>query len=330
MILAQKMNLVLVSLFHPYAEGLLLILATSCSTRELAQRYFRQATPFIPFFDPAYLTSRYFDPRSLMIFDSWVGRAANQLAYPLVSTSGDRLLMIGGNANPDLSGPSPVDIQRVQALYPAPPQGNQQQAPGAPPGKRSVAEDSTKSEQPWYKVEGPGGFSTTVGPVPTAQPTKAPPAKSPTKRWYSLPLENEAAPDGKRPWPACKDGTRTINYCFEDASSHKELAELFGKALAKWAPAMHASSLTFAPDAACSGELQSRCLCSTPEVAETTLHIILTEKGGAPEATIGYLPPSATIPDHGTSRHHIVWPNDPDFFGAAAPLLIAHEIGKAA
>ncbi|KAM0708877.1 hypothetical protein Q7P35_002913 [Cladosporium inversicolor] len=86
---------------------------------------------------------------------------------------------------------------------------------------------------------------------------------------------------------ACKDGTRTINYCFEDASSHKELAQLFAKALAKWALAMHASSLIFAPDAACTGDLQSRCLCGTPEVAETTLHTILGEKCRGPGATVG-------------------------------------------
>lgn len=34
--------------------------------------------------------------------------------------------------------------------------------------------------------------------------------------------------------------------------------------------------------------------------------------------------------DHGRSRHHIVCPNDPELFGAAAPLMMAHEVGQAA
>lgn len=65
-------------------------------------------------------------------------------------------------------------------------------------------------------------------------------------------------------------------------------------------------------------------------MAETTLHIILAEEGRGPEATVGYLPPSVVIADHDRSRHHIVWPKDPELFGLAAPLMMAHEIGEAA
>ena len=115
----------------------------------------------------------------------------------------------------------------------------------------------------------------------------------------------------------------------EDAASHKELAELFGEALAKWAPAMHVSSLVFDPDTVCTGDLASRCLCTTPRVAETTLHIMLAGKGGA-EATVGYLPPEVAIPEDGKPRHYIAWADDPDLFGKAAALMMAHEIGESA
>lgn len=141
-----------------------------------------------------------------------------------------------------------------------------------------------------------------------------------------MPIEQDAPAGVKRPWPACNDGTRTINYCFEDEPSHKELAELFATGLAKWAPAMHVSSFVFAPDSVCTGESGSRCLCSTHGVGETTLHIVLTGDG-SPQATVGYLPPSVAVAP-GRPRHHIAWPNDPDIFGASASLIMAHEIGK--
>lgn len=141
-----------------------------------------------------------------------------------------------------------------------------------------------------------------------------------------MPFEQDGPAGVKRPWPACNDGTRAINYCFEDEASHKELAELFAKGLAELAPAMHVSSLVFGPDAACTDELGSRCLCSTRGVGETILHIMLTEDGSS-QATVGYLPPSVAVAP-GRPRHHIAWPNDSDLFEASASLIMAHEIGK--
>ena len=321
------------------AEMLLLTLPASCKSRQLARKYFRQAADFMPVHFPKYSAgplngiaqrARAWDVRSLMIFDPMVGRAPGQQDYPLVPIKDDIEVIIGGNANPDLAGPSDLEIERLSALYPPPPPPiesfNFQQEPAGLPGKRSSPANATQSTEQWLKVEGPGGFTTTIGPVRTEQPTEAPATNRSTKRWYSVPLEEDAPAGAKRPWPACDDGIRTINYCFEDAASHKELAELFAKALAKWARAMQVSSLVFAPDAACTGELQNRCLCSTSGVADTTLHIMLTEDGGA-EATVGYLPPSVAV-SPGRARHHLVWPADPDFFGASASLIMAHEIGK--
>lgn len=319
-----------------------LTLLASCTTQHLAEIYFRQAADFMPVYNPVYPAGvsrpdgaprrggSLFDFRSLMIFDSLVGRAAGQQGYPLVSTRRERRIIMGGNNDPDLAGPSYDDISRLSALYPPPPPPiesfNLQDTPGAPPGKRSVTANDTEPTQPWLRVEGPGGFTTAIGPVPSEQPTEAPAANRSTKRWYSVPLEQDAPTEAKHPWPTCNDGTRTINYCFEDEASHKELAELFARGLAKWAPAMHVSSLVFAPDAACTGDLHSRCLCSTPGVEENTLHIMLTEDG-SPQATVGYLPSSVAVAS-GRPRHHIAWPDDPDLFGAGAHLIMAHEIGK--
>ena len=261
-----------------------------------------------------------------MIHDSSTGKAPGQPNYPLVSSGyHDEVLLTGGNADPNLARPSRLDIERVKTLYPArranaPPAPR---SPFGPPGKRSVIANATQSTQACRKVAVSG---VPLGSVPTVQPSGAPAANRSTKRWYSVPLEQDAPAGVKRPWPGCNDGTRTINYCFEDEASHKELAELFAKGLAKWAPAMHVSSLVFAPDTACTSELHSRCLCRTPGIEEATLRIMLTEDG-SPQATAGYLPLSVAAAP-GRPRHHIAWPNDPDLFGAGAHLIMAHEIGK--
>lgn len=158
-------------------------LISSCTRFDLAFRYFNQATSFIPFADNAYPVSDQFDYKSLMVFDSWVGRAPGTKAYPLVSSgTSAELILTGGSADPKYAHPSRLDIKRVMELCP---KRIRQQIAGARPGRRSAAVNNTEPEQQWSKVEGPGGFSTIVGPGPTAQPTKAPQAKSPTKRWYS-------------------------------------------------------------------------------------------------------------------------------------------------
>lgn len=146
------------------------------------------------------------------------------------------------------------------------------------------------------------------------------------KRWYSVPVGQEVPPHASRAWPACRDGTSTIPYCFEDEDAHRDLEDLFSKALAKWAGAMYESSLAFAPDVACIGH-QGRCLCSTNGVAETTLRIMLSEDDNA-EASLGYLPPPEPKRSPDKPRHYIQWPKNPDLFGADAARNMAHEIGE--
>lgn len=167
------------------AEMHLLTLPTSCKTRDLAEKYFRQAADFMPVTFPVYPTdppdsshgAKIPDFRSLMIFDPLVGRAAGQQDHPLVPIRDDVEVIIGGNANPDLAGPSYLEIERLSALYPPPPPKqafNFQQGFAGPAGKRSGPANATQSTEPWLKVEGPGGFTTTIGPVRTEQPTEAP------------------------------------------------------------------------------------------------------------------------------------------------------------
>jgi hypothetical protein len=315
----------------------------------IAERYFSEAANFMPHPNTAqeFRLSREFDYNSIMIYGSTQGIPFGSTSFPLLGISGDFLWM-GGSSCSDDAGISQLDIDRVTDLYP-PQSIDPHFTPGGPPSKRSNTTNSTHSKQPWLKVVVAGDFTTTVGPVPTGFPKSSNDPKAlellrkydgwgfaesanisgskSNKRWYSVPLDDETSPDNKRTWPACNDGTHTITYCFEDEAAHKDLNELFARALAKWAPAMHESSLDFAPDAACTGDLQSRCLCSTPGVAEITLHIVLTEHGGA-EASLGYREPSLPKLESSKPRHYIFFPADPDFYGAAAPVHMAHEIGE--
>ena len=142
---------------------LLLTLLASCDSQNLAEKYFRQAADFMPFYNPVYPAGQrepHFDFRSLMIFDSLVGRAAGQQGYPLVSTRRDRPIIMGGNNDPDRAGPSYDDITRLSALYPPPPPPIASfnfQPPGAPLGERSLTGNITEPAQPWLGIEGPAG-----------------------------------------------------------------------------------------------------------------------------------------------------------------------------
>jgi hypothetical protein len=187
------------------AETLLLTFLASCTTQHLAEKYFRQAAAFMNLYDCTYATGPTlysFDVDSLMLYDSEVGKPPGQEESPLMSVRNSYPLRMGGNRDPNLAAPSFWDIKHVLDLYPPPPPpiepfdfGEQS---GAPPGERSVTVEATQSEQPWLKVEGPGEFTTTVGPVPTEQPSAAPPANRTTKRWYSAPLDVDARPEDYR------------------------------------------------------------------------------------------------------------------------------------
>ena len=133
----EMMNLVLV-LSSPYGclRAFVLQLITSCGSDNLAEKYFPQVRPYLPRSEqaPRFRASEKFDYNYIMIYNSYIGRAPDMQRWPLLIAQ-DELLYTGGNKDPNLAGPSPMDIERVAKLYPrqivAP-----QQAPGGQPGKQ--------------------------------------------------------------------------------------------------------------------------------------------------------------------------------------------------
>lgn len=152
-----------------------------------------------------------------------------------------------------------------------------------------------------------------------------------SKRWHTIPFESEAGPGHARAWPAwvC-DSTTYIFYCFEDQASHDALNDLFLSGLAKWAQAFRRSSVVFAADTACGAYYLVPCLCSTPGVKETTLHIIQGKRGEMwPFSTLGYTKPSIDKVYPTLPRHFIQWPTNAGVFNARGPLFMAQQIGEA-
>jgi len=172
----ERMRLVSVSMLHYHMIALLLTLIHSCTRSELARKYLRAADRFIPLSvnNDLFETSRVFDYQSLMTSDSFTNKDPGQELYPLLSLHGEPMLLSGGNADPKLAGPSPLDIERVAALYPSEFHATDLgQTPAPPPGKRSVAADNTRSLRSCSRVEIPGVAATTAGPVTTQTPISA-------------------------------------------------------------------------------------------------------------------------------------------------------------
>ena len=324
------------------AEMLLLTLPASCKNRQIAKEYFTQAADFMPVTYPRYPTgplsgSKAMNPdfSSLMIFDPMVGRAAGQQDYPLVPIRDDVEVIIGGNANPALAGPSDLEVQRLSALYPPPPPPigsfNFQHGFAGPAGKRSSPANATQSTEQWLKVEGPGGFTTTIGPVRTEQPTEAPATNRSTKRWYSVPDSQNAALEVPKPWPPEEDGRRVIRWCHEDEASMDALGIILAWGRWTWENRLHypeEASLFFGNDLACAEPL-SDCLCSTPGVSDETLRISLSQDEESQfDATLGYRDPIVANPDPSKPRHWLHWPSDPEFFGDAGGLMMGHLLGE--
>ena len=155
-----------------------------------------------------------------------------------------------------------------------------------------------------------------------------PPGKPVTKRWWSVPDIHDVNANDAQPWPASADGSHTITFCFGSQAVWGELGEFFTRALAKWAVAIQASSLEFAPDPACD---RSPCLCRTPGVADHTLHILQAVPGHplfTARTSIGYQNPH--IPRlQGLPRHYLIWPANTNQLGDASysGLIMAHELG---
>ena len=153
-----------------------------------------------------------------------------------------------------------------------------------------------------------------------------------SRRWWTVKEIQNAVHDAPRPWPASANGSHIIPFCFENQATWNELNSLFTRALAKWAVAIHAPALEFARDPACR---EAPCLCSTPGVAEVTLHTMQAQHrrdgiAQGSEATIGYTDPNVPLNDPSMPRHFLLWPPNTNVFGSQSngDLQMAHELGE--
>ena len=148
-----------------------------------------------------------------------------------------------------------------------------------------------------------------------------------SKRWYSLGDDLVSPPGNQRAWPPGSDGHRTITYCYENVDAFNIMDYFFSRALDKWAPAIWASALLFAPDPACTQ--QGPCLCSAPDVEEVTLHLMLGPAGCRAMSTIGYRDRISPKQDPGRPRHFVQWPpSDAQLTEAMGIRTMTHELGK--
>jgi hypothetical protein len=305
-------------------DPLPLTLLASYGDHELALKYFPPATPYLP--DPHKVarfqkSAGYFDYGSIMIYPSTHAKTGDPNPKYIIKTIGGDFIFMGGHSNPEHAGLSQLDVSRVTALYPI----------------KHVNPQSIHDKYPRKRLAVPDVLTTTTRPGPltgaSAEATNFSQQNDAdaqlAKRWLSVP-EDVILPDDlhDRAWPQGGDGRRLIHYCFEDAEAHKHIGGLFSKGLAKWEPAVRASSFDFAPDAACAwSQSPDQCLCSVSGVPEDTLRIKLNDSGSA-TATVGFKPPSSLdVP--GQPRNYLQWPKIAEESSSAEwPLLMAHEIGE--
>jgi hypothetical protein len=102
-----------------------------------------------------------FDYNSIMIYDSFNGMAPGVQRFPLM-TYDENVIYVGGSPNPEKAGLSPLDIERVKALYP-----KQHTGPSA---KQARDANNTQATRPALEVMIPDLVTTTVSPVPTDFP----------------------------------------------------------------------------------------------------------------------------------------------------------------
>ena len=142
-------------------------MALVCGRLDLADKYFKLVKRFLPREDtPDMFRGEAFDYKSIMIYDSFNGRADGAQGYPLL-TMNNEFIYICGEPEPWLAKPSKLDVERIRALYP------KRQVPmfaGRPIHPRSDGANNTESNSTWVKVEIPGVTTTSVMPLPTDFP----------------------------------------------------------------------------------------------------------------------------------------------------------------
>lgn len=270
----------------------LLTLINSCNRVDLAEKYFPRAAAYLPRDHPngIFKVLDDFDYKSIMVYSSDFDMIPGSNRFPLLTSGGDRIYT-AGHQDPRRAGLSPRDIERVKALY-TPVHIPQQEAASAPPAPSAVQ------------------------------------GKRVSKRWHSVPFNQDAQPGQPRAWPLENDGYTYITYCYEDIACSGALAGFVAQAHTIWSEALCGSSVIFVPDSACGSETEP-CLCTTNDISEASVHLMLATKGVKwPSATLGYRDLTLPRADPQMPRHHILWPANAYQFIARGPLLMAQQLGE--
>lgn len=270
--LEERMNLVLVlSSLCACLRTLLLKLIPSCRSDDLAQKYFPQVLAYLPRDEqvPRLRTSEKFDYKSIMIYNSYFGRALNTQRWPLLTAEGE-LIHNGGNKDPNLQVLH-LWISSASRLC-----------------TQGFAYQRKRLLQPLKPLQ--DGRESKLQNVGT-----------------SIPFDKDAGPAHSKSWPASLCDSRSyIPFCYADQASQDSLKDLFTEGLAKWAQVLYQSSLVFAPDVACGPNGVEHCLCSTGGISEETVHIMLARQGETwPLSTLGHTAPSFPKKHPDMPRHFI-------------------------
>ena len=153
----------------------------SCGRLDLADKYFKLVKRFLPREDtPDMFRGEAFDYKSIMIYDSFNGKADGARGYPLL-TMNNEFIYMAGNAQPCFAKPSKLDVERIRALYPrqqVPMSARWSIDPRSGGANNTDGANKTASEQPWVTVDIPGVTTTSVRLLPTDFPTSVNDAKA--------------------------------------------------------------------------------------------------------------------------------------------------------
>jgi hypothetical protein len=121
------------------------------------------------------------------------------------------------------------------------------------------------------------------------------------KRWYGVRPLNKGKSMGQfGPWPLVCD-SQSVQYCFADARSQKNLENTVNEAIARWAHATIHTSMQIIPDN------EDSLLCSGPDIRPDALVISdSTKDNDKPGTTVLIVQPTARPPATSTEPTNVV------------------------
>lgn len=147
------------------------------------------------------------------------------------------------------------------------------------------------------------------------------------KRWSCIPTTEDAMPGEARPWPPTAEREAgELTSCFGNEESLSKLGPIFRQVIAKWQPAIEASSLEIIPDPAClKAKKHDECFCDVEGVLPWSLRIELTRSRSS---TVGFQDFLTTDNPRGSIRGRNFLEFAPFDGQALNVLLMAHELGE--